>query len=215
MMEQPPQSNAPRRQQYLLAAVVAAIILAIGYKAYSPRFAAQPMAETAAAVKPVDLNRADRAELIQVPGIGPNLADAILSHRAQAGRFESLDELRTVHGIGPKTLDKLKPWLTIEAAAVRQGDDAVVQLVRKPTVQPTSGAISSNKVRIGEGRIDVNTAGESDLVRLPGIGPALAGRIVAARDVKRFQTLEDLRKVRGIGAKTLENIRPFVVIVAQ
>jgi DNA uptake protein ComE-like DNA-binding protein len=58
------------------------------------------------------------------------------------------------------------------------------------------------------GPVDVNAASESELTRLPGIGPALASRIVAARP---FVAVEDLRRVRGLRPATLERLRPLVV----
>lgn len=59
--------------------------------------------------------------------------------------------------------------------------------------------------------IDVDRASAAELQRLPGIGPALAGRIVAERGVGGpFGGPEGLLRVRGIGPKTLEKIRPFL-----
>src|SRR5262245_24003898 len=49
----------------------------------------------------VDVNRADRAELLQLPNCGETLARRILEHRQEHGPFRSLDDLRKVHGIGP------------------------------------------------------------------------------------------------------------------
>ena len=61
------------------------------------------------------------------------------------------------------------------------------------------------------GRIDPNRAGVPELVRLPGIGPSLAARIVADRDQRGpFSTPEALTRVRGIGPKTLDRIRGFL-----
>jgi len=61
------------------------------------------------------------------------------------------------------------------------------------------------------GRIDPNRASAADLVRLPGIGPSLAGRIVADRDQHGgFPSPEALLRVRGIGPKILERIRGFL-----
>src|SRR6185295_2601501 len=63
------------------------------------------------------------------------------------------------------------------------------------------------------GRIDPNVAGVSELIRLPGIGPSLAARIVADRDHHgAFPTPEALLRVRGIGPKTLDRIRGFLAI---
>jgi competence protein ComEA len=61
------------------------------------------------------------------------------------------------------------------------------------------------------GRIDPNVASVADLIRLPGIGPSLAARIVADRDHHgAFPSPEALLRVRGIGPKTLDRIRGFL-----
>ncbi len=63
-------------------------------------------------------------------------------------------------------------------------------------------------------RIDVNAADVGELDLLPGIGPALADAIVADRNAHGFYTkLEDLDRVRNIGEKRLEGMRPFAIIV--
>jgi len=62
-----------------------------------------------------------------------------------------------------------------------------------------------------DGAINVNTAGAADLERLPGIGPALAARIVEYRkEIGRFSSLDQLLEVRGIGEKKFATMRPFV-----
>jgi competence protein ComEA len=63
------------------------------------------------------------------------------------------------------------------------------------------------------GPIDVNRASADDLTRLPGIGPALAARIVEARATGGpFSTLDDLARVRGLGRARLDLLRPYVSI---
>jgi competence protein ComEA len=59
------------------------------------------------------------------------------------------------------------------------------------------------------GLLDLNHATEDELCGLPGIGPALAERIVAYRTQTPFQSVEDLVNVPGIGDKKLEAIRPL------
>lgn len=60
-------------------------------------------------------------------------------------------------------------------------------------------------------RLDLNTATAADFETLPRIGPALAARIVALRDqLGGFRSPDDLLRVRGIGAKTLDRLRPLV-----
>ena len=60
-------------------------------------------------------------------------------------------------------------------------------------------------------RIDPNTAGEEDLDRLPGVGPAVAGRIVQVRqDHGPFAEPGDLLSVPGVGPATLARITPYL-----
>jgi competence protein ComEA len=59
----------------------------------------------------VDINNASRAELMQLPGVGPSLADRILERRASRGPFRSLEEILDVPGIGATTLGRLEPYL--------------------------------------------------------------------------------------------------------
>lgn len=59
-------------------------------------------------------------------------------------------------------------------------------------------------------RVDVNRASAEELALLPGIGPAIAGRIVSDRSERgAFASVDELRRVKGIGAATLERVRPF------
>jgi len=62
-------------------------------------------------VKNLDINSADKDLLVQLPGVGPKTADAILKYRKANGEFKSIDELRNIKGIGNKKLLKLKPFL--------------------------------------------------------------------------------------------------------
>lgn len=62
-------------------------------------------------------------------------------------------------------------------------------------------------------RINLNKASVEELQRLPRIGPVTARRILEARRRKgRFNKLEDLLEVKGIGVKTLEALRPYVTV---
>lgn len=61
----------------------------------------------------VDLNTASAAQLETLPRIGPKMAERILAYRAQRGGFRSVDELRNVKGIGAKTLENLRPFVSV------------------------------------------------------------------------------------------------------
>lgn len=62
------------------------------------------------------------------------------------------------------------------------------------------------------GVVNINTATVAQLDLLPGIGEKAAKRIVEHRAKAPFAKVEDLRKVKGIGAKKLEKLRPFVAV---
>ena len=59
----------------------------------------------------IDINTATEIELLHLPGIGPSLAKRILEHRQTIGSFQSLDQLSEVKGLGPKTLESIRPYL--------------------------------------------------------------------------------------------------------
>jgi len=63
---------------------------------------------------PVDVNTATYEELQLLPSIGSVLAERIVLYRKQYGPFSSVDELQQIHGIGPKTVQKLKYYLEFE-----------------------------------------------------------------------------------------------------
>jgi competence ComEA-like helix-hairpin-helix protein len=74
------------------------------------------------------------------------------------------------------------------------------------TIGPVEFNKSHAKEKIELGRIDINTATEKELKMIPGVGPVMASRIIAARP---FRSADDLKKVDGIGEKKYAKIRPY------
>lgn len=136
----------------------------------------------------IDVDRASVAELTRLPRIGPGLATRIAADREANGPFGSLEALDRVAGIGPATLEALRPHVRFSSPPRRGG----------PATAP---------------RVAVNRAGAEELAALPGIGPVLAQAIVAERERSGpFRRAEDLLRVRGIGPATLARLRDRIAL---
>jgi len=62
----------------------------------------------------LDLNTASKEELRSLPRVGPVLAQRIVDYRAQIGAFGQVEELKKVKGIGDKTFEKIKPYVSLK-----------------------------------------------------------------------------------------------------
>jgi competence protein ComEA len=76
-----------------------------------------------------------------------------------------------------------------------------------------SGSKGDKITSSSQGQIALNTADATQLERLPGVGPAMAARIVAFRDQAHgFQSIQELQEVDGIGVKKFAKIAPFITL---
>jgi competence protein ComEA len=65
----------------------------------------------------IDVNQASWVEWMQLEGIGETTARKIVKDREANGPFQSVDDVQRVKGIGPATLEKIRPWLVCEEPA--------------------------------------------------------------------------------------------------
>lgn len=65
----------------------------------------------------VDVNRAPQYELEALPEVGPSLATRIVDYRQTRGPFQQIDDLLQVRGVGPRTLEQLRPMLLVHPPA--------------------------------------------------------------------------------------------------
>ena len=64
------------------------------------------------------------------------------------------------------------------------------------------------------GKIDINSATAKDLETLPGIGPAMAERIIEYRNTYgKFYDIQEIEEVRGIGEKTYQKLEDLIVVI--
>lgn len=82
-----------------------------------------------------------------------------------------------------------------------------------PSAIPSdSNATAPARAASTPGRININTASQTDLERLPGIGPVTAARIIAYRQQQRFTRADDLELVSGIGPAKMAALREWVTV---
>lgn len=103
------------RERADLGALNLAQVLTDGLKVDVPRKgeASAAPGDTATEEAVVSVNAADQAALETIPGIGPVKAAAIVAHRTDHGPFGSIEELIEVTGIGPATLETMRPYVTL------------------------------------------------------------------------------------------------------
>jgi competence ComEA-like helix-hairpin-helix protein len=215
----------PRSAQVALALLLGLAAGLLAWHVYGMQTWGSRPTELDASATPIlkfDLNRADRAQLLQLPGVGDSLARRILAYRTAHNGFRDVEELQNVSGIGATMLAKLRPFVYVEAVEDEEEPPATPAYVPPSTV-PTRKAApasadkkSATKKADGlRGPININEATAKELQQIPHVGPTLANNIVETRAKKPFQAVDDLTRVPGIKAKTLENLRPYVTVDAS
>lgn len=142
-----------------------------------------------------DLNSAAEGEIATLPGIGPSKARAIVEYRTEHGSIKTLEELDDIPGIGPATIANLRGLVSVDAPAAAAGQ-----------LEPTSRAPIASATG-ARAHVNINTAGEADLITLPGIGAVQARAIVEHRSAHGpFASCDALVQVPGIGPATLAGL---------
>jgi competence protein ComEA len=203
-----PDAPVPRRAQTVALLLLVAAAGLIGWRWYSDHHRTRPSELQRDATHRIDLNRATKSELMQIPGVGPQLAERIVSYRDSRGQFSRVEDLDAVHGIGDATLNKIRPWVVVHSP----DGESPPQTEPDRLTRKQSPVHVAKKPDVSAGLLNVNTASLDELDTLPGIGPVLAQRIVAEREKRPFASVDDLRRVSGIGPKKLEAIRPLVTV---
>jgi competence protein ComEA len=143
--------------------------------------------------------------VVDVTGAVANPGLYHLATGARAG-----DAIDAAGGFGPRVdVDRVGRELNL-AATLSDGDQVRVPSRDDPTSEPGGGSGGGGSGGSGGGLVNLNTASQSELEELPGIGPVTAEKIIAAREEARFRTVDELRERGLVGEKTFEDLRPLV-----
>lgn len=150
----------------------------------------------------VNINAADAEELKTLPGIGDTKAAAILAYRDKNGPFTTVDQLGDISGIGPATLEKLRPLVEL-------GPGGAKPEAKAGGAKPAEGGGAAPAAAPTGPAVNINTASAEELDALPGIGATKAAAIVADRAANGpFGSCDELSRITGIGPATVEKLRP-------
>ncbi len=146
----------------------------------------------------VDINTATQAELEAVKGVGPATAKKIIDNRP----YKSLDELNKA-GLSAKKIGAMKSSLTVGEAPAPVAPAAAKEAKKKGEPAPAAKAAEP----AAAGPVDLNSADQKALEALPGIGPAMAKKIMAARP---FNSVDDLSKIKGMSKAKMAALKDKV-----
>ncbi len=160
--------------------------------------------------------------IVALGGLGVAIGEWRHAHPGVADRIEGFDA-EPVPGAGappgPRAGAALGPAAGSSVVASRAPigrparTDHVAEAGTRPKRAQSFRVARQSKRQPSEGPLDLNRATIEDLKRLPGVGPGLAQRIVAAREeTGPFTSVDDLKAVPGVGGVRLARLRDLVTV---
>jgi competence ComEA-like helix-hairpin-helix protein len=163
----------------------------------------------------VELNTANIESLVELPGIGPSMAEKIITYRVEIGGFSYIEQLMEIPGIGEAKVNGLIPYVSIDTSLVKilikkPDDDFKEDTTKKETITSDTLSLWPIKLKSGE-TLELNGAKIEDLQRLPGIGLTFAQRIYDYRTrLGGFYAVEQLKEVAGLGEAKYVVLQPYL-----
>ncbi|GAB4399769.1 MAG: hypothetical protein OHK0053_20510 [Microscillaceae bacterium] len=176
-----------------------------------PTLAAKP----ASALFAFDPNQVGEAELTQL-GFSPSLQRIFLRYRAKAGGFKRKAQIEKLYGMSPAFYEQIAPYILLAEPSYSSKKYPPRQKKKYPEKryqdkQSEPGLSTAQPQPAPPAPFDINRADTSQLIRVRGIGPAYARRIVNYREkLGGFAQIEQLREVYGLAPEAIEALLPYV-----
>ncbi len=95
------------------------------------------------------------------------------------------------------------------AAEVADGSKVYIPKLGEENAQNISST-SGQDSTTSDGKVNINTASKEELMKLPGVGASTADSIIAERKKGKFKSIQDLKRISGIGEKKFEKLQPHI-----
>ncbi|MFO3664799.1 helix-hairpin-helix domain-containing protein [Anaerococcus sp. ENR0831] len=159
-------------------------------------------------IESIDENKSQQSEDIKVHISGQINKEGVYEVK-QGDRLDDL--IKQAGGLSPdadsnslnlamKLEDQMKIYIPNKNEILNENSTNTDQLVSKPD------SISEN------GKININTASKEELMTLPNIGDKRAQAIIEYRDTKKFETIEEIKNVTGIGEKFYQAMQDLITV---
>ena len=194
--------------------ISAALILGAGV---TQAFAAKKVDTQKSIAGLVDINNATQKELEGIKGVGAATAKKIIAGRP----YKSVEELSKA-GLKAKAIDSIKPFVTVGGAPVAPVAAVATKATAAKTAVGAAATTASSEVaktaktaksaaaKLAPGtKININTADQATIEKLPEIGPVKAKAII---DGRPYNSIEDIMKVKGIKGKTFDAIKDYIIV---
>ncbi len=159
-------------------------------------------------IESIDENKSQQSEDIKVHISGQINREGVYEVK-EGDRLDDL--IKQAGGLSPdadnnslnlamKLEDQMKIYIPNKNEILNENSTNTDQLVSKPD------SISEN------GKININTASKEELMTLPNIGDKRAQAIIEYRDTKKFETIEEIKNVTGIGEKFYQAMQDLITV---